>query len=123
MKNKKIIEVINRFPQTLKDIRRMTSEENVDYILDASGYSQPMSLLAQVSPDLLVLNLRLSRNAAINLVGSNMQDCVDLKMGMITRDASAFYISLCNTLDSAYFIDRSFSLESISETVSKQQLN
>ena len=123
MKNKKIIEIINRFPKTLKNIKGMISEENVDYILDASGYSQPASLLAQVSPDLLVLNLKLPCNAAINLVGSNMQDSLDLKMGMITSDASAFYMSLCTTLDSAYFIDSSSILELIPEIVSKQQLN
>ena len=101
----------------------MISEENVDYILDASGFSQPVSLLAQVSPDMLVLNLKLPGNAAINLVGSNMQDSMDLKMGMITSNARAFYISLCTTLDSAYFIDRSSTLELIPEIVSKQQLN
>jgi DNA-binding NarL/FixJ family response regulator len=123
MKNKKIIEIINRFPKTLKNIKGMISEENVDYILDASGYSRPVSLLAQVSPDMLVLNLKLPRNAAINLVGSNMQDSMDLKMGMITSNARAFYISLCTTLDSAYFIDRSSTLELIPEIVSKQQLN
>ena len=123
MKNKKIIEVINRFPQTLNNIKGMTSEENVDYILDASGYSKPVSLLVQVSPDMLVLNLKLPANAAINLVGSNMQDSMDLKMGMITSNPRAFYISLCTTLDSAYFIDSSSILELIPEIVSKQQLN
>ena len=123
MKNKKIIEVINQFPKTLKNIKGMISEENVDYILDASGYSQPVSLLAQVSPDMLVLNLKLPGNAAINLVGSNMQDSMDLKMGMITSNPHAFYISLCTTLDSAYFIDSSSILELIPEIVSKQQLN
>src|SRR5258705_9743388 len=123
MKNKKIIEVINQFPKTLKNIKGMISEENVDYILDASGYSQPVSLLAQVSPDMLVLNLKLPGNTAINLVGSNMQDSMDLKMGMITSNPRAFYISLCTTLDSAYFIDSSSILELIPEMLSKQQLN
>jgi len=123
MKNKKIIEVINRFPQTLNNIKGMTREENVDYILDASGYSKPVSLLAQVSPDMLVLNLKLPANAAINLIGSNMQDSMDLKMGMITSNPRAFYISLCTTLDSAYFIDSSSILELIPEMISKQQLN
>ena len=120
---KKIIEVINRFPKTLKNIKGMLSEENVDYILDASGYPQPVSLLAQVSPDMIVLNLKLTCNSAIDLASSNMQDSMDLKMGMITRNVRAFYISLCTTLDSAYFIDRSSTLELIPEIVSKQQLN
>ena len=123
MKNKKIIEVIDQFPKTFKNIKGMISEENVDYILDASGYSQPVSLLAQVSPDMVVLNLKLPDNAAINLVGSNMQDSMDLKMGMITSNPRAFYISLCTTLDSAYFIDSASILELIPEIVSKQQLN
>jgi len=33
----------------------------------------------EVAPDSLLLNVKLSSNAAINLMGENMQDSMDLK--------------------------------------------
>jgi DNA-binding NarL/FixJ family response regulator len=122
-KQKRIIEIINRFPKLLKHIKEMLCEENVDYIPDASEYPQPASLLSHVSPDMLLLNLRLNYNTAIDLMGLNMQDFPDLKMVMITCNRRAFYMSLCSTLGAAYFIDTTSSLKHIPEIVSKQQLN
>jgi hypothetical protein len=120
---KKIIEIVNKFPKILTNIKSILSEENVDYILDASGYSNPASLITEVAPDSLLLNLKLSSNAAINLMGENMQDSMDLKMGMITSNARAFYMSLCSTFTSEYLIDKSCHIVLIPEIVSRRQLN
>jgi hypothetical protein len=120
---KKIIEIINKFPKVLTNIKSMLSEENVDYILDASGYSNPASLIMEVAPDSLLLNLKLSRNAAINLMGENMQESMALKMGMITDNSRAFYMSLCSTFTSEYRVDKSCHLVLIPEIVASRQLN
>ena len=101
----------------------MLNEVNVDYILDASNFPQPVSLLARVSPDILLLNMKMRCNEAINLVASNMQEDADLRTAMITSSISAFYMSLCSTLGSQYYIHRCTNLEVIPETISRQQLN
>jgi len=84
----------------------MLSEENVDYILDASGYSNPASLIMEVAPDSLLLNVKLSSNAAINLMEKICRQH-GFKNGMITSNARAFYMSLCSTFTSEYLIDKS----------------
>ena len=120
---KKIIEIINKFPKVLNNIKAMLNEENIDYIVDASCYPKPVSLIMEIIPDMLLLNMKLAGNAAINMMGEIMQDNVYLKMGMITTNASAFYMSLTSTFTLEYSIDKSCPLILIPEMVGRRQLN
>jgi DNA-binding NarL/FixJ family response regulator len=124
MKNeKKVIEIISEFPAILYSLKhRLKSQENLDYILDASNYSKPLALLNVSAPDILLLNLQ-QGNDCTDLVGREMQNNAAMGLGMITRDPTIYYMSLCSTLHEKYFIDKSIDLECIPEAVSKQQLN
>ena len=125
MKNQaKVIQIIGEFPRILwriKDI--LKSQENVDYILEASNYSQPVSLLNIVVPDILMLSIKLSGKDCIDLISTAMQNDSALALGIITSSHAAYYMSLCSTLGSQYRIDKSLSLESMAAGVSLQQLN
>jgi hypothetical protein len=121
-KEKKVIEVINKFPVNLSNIKMMLDPEHTDHILDASLYSQPVSLIAVANPDILLLNLNLPAGSAIEIVGEHMQDNLEMKTGMITNNSGAFYMSLCRTLSSEYFIE-GLSLELVPGALSKKQLN
>jgi two-component SAPR family response regulator len=124
MKNQKaIIEIINEFPPILYTIKAMLDQENVDHILDASDYSEPLSLLTVADPDMLLLNVNLSGKVAIDLVCESMQDSPEINRGMITSNPGAYYISLCSTFGSEYCMNRSLGIGSMFQAVTMQQLN
>lgn len=124
MKNrKKVIVIINEFPEILFMITRMTDHENEDYIFDASEFSKPVALLTITQPDELLLNLKLPSREALKFVEGDMQSNWDISQGMITSNPRAFYMSLCQSLSTDYFIDNHAALEQIPEVIAKQQLN
>jgi predicted nucleotide-binding protein (sugar kinase/HSP70/actin superfamily) len=124
MKNqKKLIVIISKFPKILYMITKTLRDETVDFILDASKFSQPVSLLRITNPDNLLLNLGLSSGQAIELVGKNMSESMQIKKGMIIGNPKAYYMSLCSTFISDYAIERNLDIELIPGAISKQQLN
>jgi len=107
---KKIIEVINKFPA-------------VSAQLNTSGYRKPSELISAMGPDFLLLNLGLAGGEAINMVALKMQDTGDIRIGMITCDPYAYYMSLCSTFHSDYFIGSPANLEEVPCRFSYLQLN
>ncbi|MEO8765364.1 MAG: hypothetical protein ABI416_13795 [Ginsengibacter sp.] len=121
--NKKYIVIINKFPKTLYTITETLKDENVDFIIDASDFLQPVDLLNIAHPDLLLLNLKLPSTEAIKLMGLEMQDNMYLNESMITSCLQAYYVSLCSTFYSNYKISNQQELESIPGEIAMQQLN
>lgn len=120
---KKVIGVINKFPTVSAQLKLKPKDENKDYILDTSGYLKPSLLISAMGPDFLLLNLGLKGKAAIDLVALKMRDTGEIKIGMITNNPYAYYMSLCNTFHSNYFIGNPACLEEVSCRVSYLQLN
>jgi two-component SAPR family response regulator len=124
MKNeKKVIEIIDQFPAILYNIKMMLQEQNADHILDASKFAQPVALMNITNPDLLLLNLKLQSNSAVGIVGEQMQDDMEMKLGMITTNPQAYYISLCSSFSEDYLLPSSPELEVIPGAIAEQQLN
>ncbi|MEP7252200.1 MAG: hypothetical protein ABI683_07460 [Ginsengibacter sp.] len=124
MKNrKKVIVIINEFPEILFMITRMIDHDNEDYIFDASEFSKPVALLTITQPDELLLNLKLPSREALKFVEVDMQNNWDISQGMITSNPKAFYMSLCQSLCTNYFVDNHTDLEQIPEVIARQQLN
>lgn len=120
---KKFIVIINEFPKVLNTITTMLRDEKVDFILDASRYARPVSLLRVAQPDNILLKLNLSSKQAIELTGNSLSENIEMKKGMITGNPHTYYMSLCSTLWSNYDINQNLDIELIPEAVSKQQLN
>ena len=99
---KKFIVIINEFPKVLNTITTMLRDEKVDFILDASRYARPVSLLRVAQPDNVLLKLNLSSKQAIELTGKNLSENMEMKKGMITGNPHAYYMSLCSTLWTNY---------------------
>jgi DNA-binding NarL/FixJ family response regulator len=129
MKNKRMIigtiTELPQFPKILNEIETMLVQEIGDYIivLDGTNYADSVSLLDIVIPDILLLNLKLSREEAIEVNRSYMEKSPEISLGIITDDPSAYYVSLCSTLGSHYAIEKPYDVESISAGVARQQLN
>ena len=124
MKNqKKLSVVINKFPKILYMLTLSLQDENVDFILDASGFSDPVSLLSVAHPDSLLFNISLPAARAIELASMNLQEGIEVKKGMITTSGKSYYMSLCSTFSSSYIIDSSLELELIPRVISQQQAN
>ena len=120
---KKFIVIINEFPKVLNTIATMLKDEKVDFILDASRYARPVSLLRVAQPDNVLLKLNLSSKQAIELTGKNLSENMEMKKGMIVGNPHAYYMSLCSTFWTNYDIDHNLDIELIPEAISKQQLN
>jgi DNA-binding NarL/FixJ family response regulator len=129
MKNrKKIIGTINDFPQfpkILSEIEIALLQGNEDYILvlDGTNYSDSISLLDVIVPDVLLLNLKLAGEEAIELNDSYMEKSKEMRLGMITSDPGIYYVSLCSTLGTHYYVTNPVDVELIAAGISKQQLN
>ena len=98
-------------------------DEDEDYILDASTYSHPVPLLLIAGPDRVFLNLKLPADQAIELVGRDMQNSMEINRAMIISNPAAYYMSLCKTLSSDYHIDQYMDFELVPGAIAKQQLN
>ena len=120
---KKFIVIISEFPKVLNTITTMLKDDKVDFILDASRYSRPVSLLRVAQPDNVLLKLNLSSKQAIQLTGKNLSENMEMTKGMITGNRKAYYMSLCSTFWNNYDIDKNLDLDLIPGAVSKQQLN
>ena len=83
----------------------------------------PFSLLNITIPDLLLVNIKLPVEAAVERMIADLQNERRVKLGMIVKDKSAYYASLCSTLHSKYKLDKSTGLQSIPGILAKQQLN
>ena len=129
MKNrKKIIGTINdfpQFPQILNEIETALLQGNGDYILvlDGTNYSDSISLLDVIVPDVLLLNLKLANEEAIKMNDVYMEKTNEMRLGMITSDPGTYYVSLCSTLGTHYHISNPIDVESIAAGISKRQLN
>jgi hypothetical protein len=120
---KKLIVIIKEFPDALDQLTEMLHDDRVDFILDASKFRQPVSLIKVAHPDCLLLNLHLPAKDAVILSGQSLSASADNKKAMITRNIRAYYMSLCNTLEGGYYIESGMDLELIPGAVAKQQLN
>ena len=129
MKNrKKIIGTIRdipQFPRILSDIETALLQGNGDYILvlDGTTYSDAVSLLDVIVPDTLLLNLKLANDEAVEINNTYMEKSSEMRLGMITMDPGIYYVSLCSTLGTHYYINNPIDVESIAAGISKQQLN
>ncbi|HEY5408002.1 MAG TPA: hypothetical protein VIJ92_12990 [Ginsengibacter sp.] len=120
---RKFIVIINEFPKVLNTITTMLRDDKVDFILDASRYAKPVSLLRVARPDNVLLKLNMSSKQAIQLTGKNLSENMEIKKGMITGNAKAYYMSLCSTFWTNYEIDEDLDFELIPAALAKQQLN
>ena len=120
---KKLIVIINEFPAALSQLTDMLHDDRVDFILDASKFRRPVSLMRVTHPDCLLLNLHLPAKDAVILSGQSLSASADNKKAMITGNISAYYMSLCNTFEGGYYIESGMDLALIPSAVAKQQLN
>lgn len=124
MKNKKrVIEVITEFPVILYTLKTKRQEDPADYILDASNYDQPTSLVTVANPDTLLLNVKLPFTTAIELVNATMEESNHLKVGMITKDQTTFYARLCASFAKEYRVDPTMELKRMPGVIGNRQLN
>ena len=127
MKHKpKLVATINQKTDCIKllyNIRAEQEKAGAVYILDASNYYEPASLIAIAYPDVVQLNLKMTRTNSLDLICTDMQEANKTQLGMITKNVAAYYMSLCKTFTDWYQIEKTQSLQTISATIIQAQLN
>ena len=120
---KKTIVIINDFPKIIYEINPLLHQPNADFVLDACDYPKPLALLAVAFPDMLMLNLNLSKKSSADYAGSELQSNPEFNRAMITANAHVYYMSLCSTFKTDYFVSNQIDLELLPGLVERQQLN
>ncbi len=120
---KKTIVVINDFPKIIYEINPLLYHTNVDFILDASDYPKPLTLMTVACPDMLLLNLNLSKKSSCDFVSLQLQSNPEINKAMITSSAHLYYMSLCSTFKSDYFVGKGIDMELVPWLIERQQLN
>lgn len=106
MKNdKKVIEIIDTFPADLADIRAVLRQDNADHILDASTYLRASFLMTIAEPEAVFLNLKLTSNEAVKVVGYNMESSYAIKVAMITSAPFIYCMSVRKYLENDFVIE------------------
>ena len=106
MKNdKKVIEIINTFPTDLVGIKAVLRRDHADHILDASTYPHASFLMAIAEPEAVFLNLKLTSNEAVKVVGYNMESSYSIKVAMITSAPYIYCMSVRKYLETDFVIE------------------
>ncbi len=120
---KKTVVIINEFPKIIYEINPLLHQPNVDFVLDASDYPKPLALLTVAFPDILMLNLNLSKKTSSDVACSELQNNPEINRAMITTNAHVYYMSLCSTFKTDYSVSNQIDLELLPQVVERQQFN
>ncbi len=120
---KKTIVIINNFPKIIYEINPLLHQQGADFVLDACDYPRPLALLAVAFPDMLMLNLNLSKKSSTDYASSELQVNSEINRAMITTNAQVYYMSLCSTFKTDYAVSNQIDLELLPQLVERQQLN
>lgn len=120
---KKSIVIINDFPKIIYEINPLLHQPGTDFVLDACDYPRPLALLAVAFPDMLMLNLNLSKKSSTDYASSELQSNPEISRAMITTNAHVYYMSLCSTFKTDYAVENHLDLELLPQLVERQQLN
>jgi len=104
--------IIERFIEILSDM------DNVGTILHAGNYAEGCQLLEDTKPDVVLLDINLPDKSGIELLRLIHARQMDIKVIMITNQATGHYKKICAGLGADHFFDKSNEFELIPGIIS-----
>lgn len=120
---KKTVVIINDFPKIIYEINSLLQEPNTDFVIDACDYPRPLALLSVAFPDMLILNLDLSKKSSAEYASAEIEANAEINRGMIIANTHIYYMSLCSTFQAEYCVSNTMDLEMLPGLIERQQLN
>ena len=115
---KKTILIVDDSALIVKHLIEMLNElDNLEWIKNADNYDSAVQLIAQLKPDILLLDINLPNKSGIDILRLSKEQNPSTKVIMITNQANDYYRKLCLRLGADHFIDKSKEFEQIAEII------
>jgi DNA-binding NarL/FixJ family response regulator len=101
--------VVERLIPLLED------NENIALVIHAGTYQEAIETLAEIKPDLILLDIQLPDKSGIELLKKIREKDQEIVVVMISNQATPEYVNLCKKMGAQYFFDKSRDFEMIPE--------
>ncbi|MEO6538221.1 MAG: response regulator [Ferruginibacter sp.] len=85
----------------------------INEVKTTGRYDEAISLLVSFAPDIILLDIQLPEKSGIELLEYVKTNFTEMKVVMLTNQASSEYKHLCERLGSDHFVDKSSEFENI----------
>ena len=109
--------IIERFIEILNEM------DNIEMVLYARNFTEGSQLLDEIQPDIALLDINLPGKSGIELLRLIQRERPDMKVIMITNQATDHYKKICASLGAQHFFDKSNEFEQIPGAISTIRLN
>lgn len=110
------VNFISRMKGLLEELK------NVDSIITASHYDNAIQLLADKTPDFVLLDINLPGKNGIEILKTIAQKKWACEVIMITNHANEYYRNQCRGLGAGYFLDKSSEFGRVTEIIGSKYL-
>jgi DNA-binding NarL/FixJ family response regulator len=109
--------IVERFIEILNEM------DNIESVAYAHNYTEGARLIDDIQPDIALLDINLPGKSGIELLRRIHQERPEMKVIMITNQATEQYRNICSSLGADYFFDKSKEFEQIPNIISNIHLN
>jgi DNA-binding NarL/FixJ family response regulator len=109
--------IVERFVEILNEM------DNIEQVVYAHDYTEGARLIDTIQPDIALLDINLPGKSGIELLRHIQQLRPEMKVLMITNQATEHYRNICSSLGADYFFDKSKEFEQIPNIISNIHLN
>jgi len=119
MKTKRSILIVDDSPLIIERLSELLKElDHIDIIVNAGNYEDAIEMLTTKNIDTVLLDIHLPGKNGIALLKYIKAIYPDIKVIMLSNQATGFYRSICKNAGASYFIDKSKEFESIPTIIS-----
>lgn len=117
-RQKKIILVVDDSALVLERVVPMLQRiENVGLVMSAGSYKEAVELLADVSPDMVLLDINLPDKSGIELLRKIRQTNKQIIVFMVSNTVNDQYKKACKQIGAEYFFDKSDDFDIVSKAI------
>ena len=92
----------------------------IDSVLEASNLPEARQLLAERTPDVVVLDLHLRTGHGLELLRDLKRDRSEIQVIVLTNDATDHHRRSCTALGADYFFDKSTQFEAVLQVLERE---
>lgn len=96
---------------------------NIEFVVHAGTYNEAVTLLEELVPHLVLLDINLPDRSGIDLLRLIGEKYKDIIVFIVTNQATAQYRETCRKLGARHFFDKSRDFEAVSEAISEEALS
>jgi DNA-binding NarL/FixJ family response regulator len=91
--------------------------ENVEFVVHAGTYKEALSVLEELKPDCILLDIQLPDQSGIELLQLVREKYDQILVFIMTNHASEYYRAICKQMGASRFFDKSMDFSQISQAL------